>query len=301
MMVASNSPWAAAHLDDVRVRARQWIESPVLDALVRALGGPPGATIDDLLAWTTQTFDTRAGGERRDAEPVSWSSEIVDALVQAAGPLGLLATAGPELPAYDGVLVLGGATTGNELRTALVKDLVDGGLRIGEICGLAAHRAFSPSERDEVLVQGGVDTEWKHLLRCLDAAFGPLEAEGARAGGVGAQAWLDHRYRGAGGQALRLVVAPSASSSRANTSDAVAFFLERHSDDPPQTLLVVTSAIYVPYQFFAVAARLTAGGISHVEFVGTPTGISGDGRILAQRIGQEIHGAVASAVELLSP
>jgi hypothetical protein len=293
------SPWVAARLDDVRAKARQWIQSPALHALVRALDGPPGATIDELLAWTSQTLDTRSGAERRDAEPVMWSSEVLDALVRAAGPLGLLATPTLELEAYDSVVVLGGATTGNELRTALVKDLVDGGLRVEEICGLAAHRAFSPSERDEVLVQEGVDAEWKHLLRCLDAAFGPLEAEGAMAGGVGAQPWLDHRCRGAGGQALRLLVAPSASSSRANTSEAVGFFLERHSDDLPRTLLVVTSAIYVPYQFFAVAGQLASGGISHVEFIGTPTSRSGDRVVLAQRVAQEIHSAVDSAAEML--
>jgi hypothetical protein len=298
-MAESISPWVAARLDDVRARARQWIESPVLDALVKAMGGTSDATVDELVAWTAQTLDTRAGAERRDAEPVNWSGEIVDALVRAAGPLGLLATAAPELAAYDGVLVLGGATTGNELRTALVRNLVDEGLRVGELCGLAAHRAFSPSERDEVFVQEGVDTEWKHLRRCLATAFGPLETVESVAGGIGSQQWMDDRYRGENGRALRLLVAPSASSSRANTSEAVAFFLERHSEDLPRTVLVVTSAIYVPYQFFAVAGRLVVGGISHVEFVGTPTSVSGDRGSLAQRIAQEIHGTVESAVRVL--
>jgi hypothetical protein len=105
----------------------------VLDALVQALGGPSGPTIDDLLAWTSRTLDTRGGAERRDAEIVRWSGDIVDALVRAAGPLGLLETAGPELKDYDAVVVLGGATTGNELRTTLVKDLMDGGLRVVSI------------------------------------------------------------------------------------------------------------------------------------------------------------------------
>ena len=121
------------------------------------------------------------------------------------------------------------------------------------------------------------------------------------AGGIGAQQWLDHRYRGEDGQrALRLLVAPSLSPSRANTPDAVCF-LERHFDDLPQTLLVVTSTIYVPYQFFAVAGMLLSGGISHLEFVGTPTSVSENRVLLAQRIAQEIHGALASAAQVLSP
>jgi hypothetical protein len=133
----------------------------------------------------------------------------------------------------------------------------------------------------------------------LATAFGPLETVESVAGGIGSQQWMDDRYRGENGRALRLLVAPSASSSRANTSEAVAFFLERHSEDLPRTVLVVTSAIYVPYQFFAVAGRLVVGGISHVEFVGTPTSVSGDRGSLAQRIAQEIHGTVESAVRVL--
>ena len=195
-------------------------------------------------------------------------------------------------------MLLGGATTGNELRTALVKDLVDEGLQTGEICGLAGHRAFSPSEWEDVLVQEGVDTEWKHLRRCLATAFGPLGGVDSRAGGSGSQHWLDDRYQAEGGRAVRLLVAPSV-SSRANTSEAVAFFLQRHSDSIPETVLVVTSAIYVPYQFFAVAGSLVEGGIGRVEFVGTPTSALGDRVVLAQRTAQEIHGAVDSAALLL--
>jgi hypothetical protein len=109
---------------------------------------------------------------------------------------------------------------------------------------------------------------------------------------------LDDRYQAEGGRAVRLLVAPSV-SSRANTSEAVAFFLQRHSDSIPETVLVVTSAIYVPYQFFAVAGSLVEGGIGHVEFVGTPTSALGDRVVLAQRTAQEIHGAVDSAALLL--
>jgi hypothetical protein len=297
----SISPWVAGGLEDVQARARQWIESPALEALVETLGGPPSGGIDRLLAWTSETLDTRAGAERRDAASVKWEERAVDALVSAAGPLGLLATAKPSLSAYGGALILGGATTGNELRTAFVRDLVEGSLRIGEIYGLAAHRPLSVFEGDEALARAGIDTEWTHLRRCLAEAFGPMQAEGSMAGGMGWQQWSDDRYRGKGGLALRLLVAPSSSSSRPNTSDAIAFFLERHPDEVPKHLLVVTSAIYVPYQFFAVAGSLVSGGVSHVEFVGTPTSTSGDRGVLAQRIAQEIHGAVASVARLSGP
>jgi hypothetical protein len=296
------SAWVAHELLDVHRRARQWIESSALNVLVEAMGGPVGGSIEEVEAWALSNLDTRGGLERRDAPRARLNPEIVEQLIRAAGPLGLLNARDPELRAYDCVVVLGGATTGNELRTAFVKDLIDRGLRTGVVCGLAAHRTFSPSERDEALAEVGIDTEWKHLLHCFNRAFGPLESEVSPAGGVVSASELDRCYRGEGNQALRFLVAPSPSDpSRANTSDSVAFFLERHSTNLPQNILFVTSAIYVPYQFFAVAARLVNRGICHVEFTGTPTSVSGDRGLLAQRVAQEIQSTVASVAELLRP
>lgn len=64
-------------------------------------------------------------------------------------------------------------------------------------------------------------------------------------------------------------------------------------------VLVITSAIYVPYQFFAGAPVLLSDGADHVELVGTPTGTDGDTSLRAQRIAQEIHAAVRTATTIL--
>jgi hypothetical protein len=64
-------------------------------------------------------------------------------------------------------------------------------------------------------------------------------------------------------------------------------------------MLIITSAIYAPYQFFVGAPIALSDGAERVELVGTPTSADGNTKLLAQRIGQEIHGALNTAAKLL--
>jgi hypothetical protein len=61
---------------------------------------------------------------------------------------------------------------------------------------------------------------------------------------------------------------------------------------------VITSAIYVPYQFLTAAPRLLSGEPAHVEVIGTPTATDVHRGLLAHRIGQEIHATVLAATRL---
>jgi hypothetical protein len=297
-MRTAHISWVGGTIQGVQEQARSWRTSQALRALVAAMGGP-SANSDDLVAWSSHTLDTRGGGERRDARPTTWDDDITDALVAAAGPLGLLATAQPSLPRYECALLLGGATTGNELRTAYVDELLKTGVALDEIAGLAAYRPLGPSEQTDALTGEGIDNEWTHLRRCLAANFGPLRSERSASGGEGVGRWVDQQFQGAVGVPIRLLVAPSSSSARANTADAIVFFMERHRKQLPRHLLIVTSAIYVPYQFFAVAGTFLAEGIPHVEFVGTHTSTTGDRALLAQRVAQEIQAAIGASERLL--
>jgi len=99
-----------------------------------------------------------------------------------------------------------------------------------------------------------------------------------------------------------MLVAPSRSTqSRANTADGLIFLLERIPPTKRCHTLVITSAIYAPYQFFVGAPILSSDGAEHVELVGTPTDTDGDISLLTQRIAQEIHAAVNAATTLLQP
>jgi hypothetical protein len=63
-------------------------------------------------------------------------------------------------------------------------------------------------------------------------------------------------------------------------------------------MLIITSAIYAPYQFFTIAPQLLAAGTEHAEFVSTAAQTTGDKAVLAQRIAQEIDSAINATCHL---
>lgn len=296
--------WVAANSADVLCTAQRWLESAALQRLTAALGGPGLAARDftALTRWSADILDTRRGAERRDAIPTTWTADQSRALLSAAGPLGLLESAEPRRSSYGITVLLGGATTGNRLRAALARDLLSRGVDLGMLVAVTAERALSDHEHATDPDSVADRTEWSHLFRCLADAFGPLRAGPAITGGAGSTAWQDQEFDTTAGRNLRLLVAPSRSvHRRANTSDGLAFFLTRIPPAQRRHILIITSAIYAPYQFFLGAPIVSSDGAEHVELVGTPTGTDGDTNLLTQRIAQEIHAALNAATKLLPP
>lgn len=298
----SISPWRAASDNELVELANAWLHSDALRELMAALGGPPvGSPTASLRAWTAANLDTRRGAERRDARSVKWQPAWNEALLRAAAPLGLITTAPPSQSFYDTALVLGGATTGNRLRIELTHHLVSSGCRFGEIVGLTANRELGARELASEPDAADDHTEARNLLRYLDAAFGPLRTVAVEVGsdqGETTASWRDEHFTGSDEINLRLVVAPGSPGTRATTADAIDFYLGRSADQARESTLVITSAIYAPYQFFAATRRLLANAATTVELVGTPTG-QDDVATLAQRVGQEIHAAVDAAGRLI--
>ena len=294
--------WVAGNQVDVLRTAQQWLESAPLEQLTAALGGPRPAAQDlgAMAMWSANLLDTRRGAERRDAVPIPWTTDQIRVLLSAAGPLGLLETAEPSRPSYDTTVVVGGATTGNRLRTALARDFMSRGMDLGMLVAVTAERALSDHEHATDPDSVADRTEWSNLLRHLADAFGPFRVGAAATGGTGSRVWQDQEFDAAAGRKLRLLVAPSSSAHRrANTADSLTFLLERMPPAQRRHTLIITSAIYAPYQFFVGAPIVSSDGAEHVELVGTPTGTDGDTILLAQRIAQEIHSAVNAATTLL--
>jgi hypothetical protein len=282
--------------------ARRWLASAAFQRLVAALGGPApvAGNLGDLVRWSASVLDTRRGAERRDSALTTWTAEQVQALLSAAGPLGLLETTEPGRSSYGVTLLLGGATTGNRLRTRLARDLLSAGVDLGMIVAVTAERPLSTREHATDPESVKDPTEWSNLLRYLDGAFGPLRTGATVTGCAGNGFWQDQEYRTAAGRNLRVLVAPSSSTHRrANTSDGLAFLLERIPAQQRNHVLIITSSIYAPYQFFVGVPIVSSDGAERVELVGTPTSTGGDTNLLAQRIAQEIHAAVNAVTTLL--
>jgi hypothetical protein len=295
--------WRAAQPDEVDELARRWLRSSALDQLMTALGGPRPADTDAtaLRAWSASRLDTRRGVERREATPIIWPATWTDGLVEAARPLGLLATAPASRSFYDAALILGGATTGNRLRVAFTHELIREGRAFAEIVALTADRPLSARELTSEPDAAGDGTEWRNLLRHVDGFFGPLTplSSAAQSNNHSATAESqDTLYRGQHGTQVRLIVAPGVAGRRPTTADAVDFYLSRRPDQARGSILIVTSAIYAPYQFFVIAPQLLTGGASTVELVGTTTTLDAPRALIAQRVGQEIHAAVEAAAQL---
>lgn len=295
--------WVSSNQANVLRAARRWLESAALQQLTAAFGESNPALTQDLQAlekWSASILDTRRGAERRDAVLTRWTTGQTQALLSAAGPLGLLQTALPSRASYEITILLGGATTGNRLRVTLARDLATRGVDLGMLVALTAERALSDHERASDPDSVNDRTEWSNLLRYLVDAFGPLKASAAIIGGAGTFAWQDRSFDTAVGGNLRLLVAPSGSvHRRANTSDCMAFLFDRIPLPQRRHVLIITSAIYTPYQYFTGASIISSDGSDHVEFVGTPTSTDGDISLLAQRIAQEIHAAINAATRLL--
>lgn len=295
--------WISSNQAHVARSAQCWLESADFQRCAAALGGPNQAAkdLDALTRWSAGILDTRRGAERRDAIPVTWTADQIQGLISAAGPLGLLETAAPCRASYEMTVLLGGATTGNRLRTALARDLMDQGVDLGVLVAVTAERPLSDHEHASDPDSVEDRTEWANLLRNLADAFGSLRSRVAATGGTGRAAWQDHELDTAMGRNLRVLVAPSRNAHRrANTADGLAFLLDRIPSARRRRVLMITSAIYAPYQFFVGAPIISSDGAEHVELVGTPTSTDSDVNLLAQRIAQEIHAAVNAAATLLA-
>jgi hypothetical protein len=270
--------WVARSLDDVRDRRRQWLAVPALVDVVRHFSGPAyRGTEEDLAAlvkWSRTTLDTRGGGERQSAPRVTFATEQVAALIASAGPLGLLETAPPSLRQYDLAAVLGGTAFGNARRTDYLAQALAAGLRCSLVVGLGATRRLTDEERHAEPSAMSHATEIEHLGRLL-------------------------HERVAGHAELLSLTAPSSRPARrADTADAVRHLV---ASTPPQrrrSMVTITSAVYVPYQYFVVAPLLLSAGCHHVEIVGTRTSTDVDRRLLAQRVAQEIHSTLVAAVRV---
>lgn len=285
--------WIAGPDHPIRQLAKAWLSTPEIPALVAATGdGEPSSLrdLDPLLAWSYRNLDTRGGAERRESPPVSTPLSLQGPILKAARALGLLATDEPSATTYDVIAILGGATTGNALRSELAARVAR---RVGgwQLVGLASERVLSNAEHlsDPDSVEDHF--EWTNLLRQIGRYFGPLTpADGGRD---------ERRFTSSDGREVRILIAASGDGGRRpNTVDQLEFFCERVDPAHRQSVLLVTNAIYAPYQFFSAAPVLLTTGSTRVELIGTETAIDNVSSRTYQRLAQEIHSGIVSASPL---
>ncbi|WP_409328893.1 hypothetical protein [Trujillonella humicola] len=263
-----------------------WTASEPLRALVAGFGGPAdlfaGSLGDRLTALDgfSTRWDGRRGAERNLATPLELTDEQVALTDDAARALGLVDPRPPRRKEYDHVFALGGLVRACVVRPAHVARLIaTGDVRTADVTALGGHRPFGGDEGDLARAVGldGVDEEYEALDAGTRRAFGlgaPVAEDGERSDLPGGT-WSVRTYEGAGGLRIRVAAAPSSEPERrrAHTADTYDWFARTLAAvEPGQTLLAVTTAIYVPAQQAAALRMLALPFDVQVETVGVVPG-----------------------------
>jgi hypothetical protein len=202
------------------------------------------------------------------------------------------------LTRYDTTVLLGGTTAGNRLRAEFAARLANGGVDLGLLALVTARRRISAHEHEAEPESRKDLSEDENLLRRVSEEFGSLDLVRRESLGESEDWRLETE---ATRQSVRLLVAaPSQGRARASTTDGIEFLLQRIAGDIGRRTLLVTTAIYAPYQFFTAAPLLMGNGPRHVELVGTRAAVeTSDPGVRAQWLAQEIHAGISAAVGLL--
>jgi hypothetical protein len=247
-----------------RERARAsiiaWIQSPPLRRLVETFGGEiPNADITTALRWvdefSAQRWDYRRGKERNLAASEDFDADTERLILNAARALGLMAGRSPRFARYDHMLILGGLVRACVLRPRLARDLLDDGLQVGEITALGAFRALGGDEHDLARAGGldGVEDEVHAMEAGVRAALSlgePASVRGDEHAENTNLRWRLAEYEST--PPVTVVAAPTSDPERrANTPDTYTYWAQhvaRLAERPGSHVLLVTSAIYVPFQ-----------------------------------------------------
>jgi hypothetical protein len=265
--------WRGAPDDRERTRAAidAWVGSSALGDLVAAFGGSvAGLEGDGLLAYldafSAEHWDFRAGRERNLAADIALTPAQDALILSHAGALGLAGVERPSRAHYDTVLMTGGMIRAGIVKPRFVAELLAQGLSVGHVVFLGGFRAFAGDELEIARVFGltGGD-EFAAMVAGMELAFGPLGKPEVQERMTGNRNLSEREYSWSTPTArLSVLAAPSSDPlRRANSADTYRFWAEHRWSASEQSVLVVTTPIYVPYQ-----------GTAAVEILGLEYGLA---------------------------
>jgi len=305
-----------ATLDSEEGRARvagfvcEWICSEGLRSLVAAEGWawPEGETLEatvEHLARLTEAWDFRRGRERVQLGDAA--SSLPDETVHAAAQaLGLLSSERALHSRYDHILVPGGTAFSSFRRVALVRDLLDAGVQTSGIWLLGAMRNIRPEERESF---GGLP---HRLLSNVSTEFDALGAAAREyldlVGGSdcaisdGNDSHWDAIYSAPsplGPTVAVVAAASSAPGARASTRDNYRSFIASADPEAGSRILICTTQIYAPYQFFTAVMTLCRARALDLELIGAGAETGTGSLFRPANYLQEVRSGVLGAQALL--
>ena len=279
----------------------EWARSEPLAALVDRFGGrlPDGIDTDSLLdrldRFSAEHWDFRGGAERSQAVRRDFPGRTAELVIAAARALGLVVSAPPRHRAYRHLLVLGGLAGACRDRTRHAARLIADGVRVDTVSMLGGFRPLTPAETD---LPGLADCRYEIDVMALAArdcfpATAPEHTTGSGDPTTGPN--TAERVTGypAADTAVHVVAAPSRDPRhrRANTADTCRYWAEQVvAPEPGDTVLVVTSQIYVPFQHCDAVTDIGLRYRCAIETVG----VAAAGPPRPDRCLQEIRSAIRS-------
>lgn len=277
-----------------------WIEQPALRRIVEAEGGRwPSGPLEkrvEALHDFSARWDFRGGVERLETDPAS-SQDHDENLLTDAVELGMTTADRPVDDQYDHALVLGGTALASVYRLRRLYELRGAGLDVGRTAVLTALREIGEPElrivRERPEIAAIVDRSPRTEFDVMTHAVELFSGSGAEVERTPNQNPNLASARARLGDVL-VLAAPSADPGRrANSRDNYDAYIDQIG--PADSILVVTSSIYLPYQFFVALQALGWEQPRTVEAVGfPPTWMQG---ILTgpQNVLQEIRSALFGA------
>lgn len=292
-----------------------WLSAPPLRALVEAFGRPFPAgrnVAQDLDEFAATTWDFRQGRERDLAAEVDFPEHVHEVVARAAPALGLVGGTPPTRQSYDAVLVLGGLVRACVVRPRYAARLISEAVRPGDVVALGAFRPLSDIEHGVAERLGlTAHDEIGVMTEGMRAAFRPWLIEppkvaGGEVPGDAKASWqavtwsVTEEALRQGLRSASVVAAPTSrpDALRANTVETYDFWATELRRPSVRSVLVVTNAVYVPYQGMVAIESL---GLRHrldVETVGVPPEVADLGpdtqTFGTQQYLQEIRSAIGA-------
>jgi len=186
--------------------------------------------------------------------------------------IGLMNPVPPSQDEYDYMLILGGLATGVEPRVKYAAKLIEDGLKIRkQIAGLGSYRVLQEKELPisrKYAPDGRYEID--HLAAIIDESFDlrtqwMTKTEGDPTTDPRSASYvseLDERPHDR--PTIATYAAPSSDpcSRPANTADTYELFAEHNKINASESALLVTSAIYLPYQHLDAARMLGSRGLT---------------------------------------
>lgn len=254
---------------DLSGALERWTDDRELEELVAVFDGPrfrdlPLAERLDRLADFGDAWNFRGGKERNLVADTDFSDHVEALTASVSRRLGLRDTAPPPARRVDHLVILGGLLRACLARPLYAARLVtNGGLQVGSVIALGGHRVLAGDELPMAatfLPGAEVEDEFDAMDAGVRAAFGlgaPTFSDGRPSEVVG-EAWSVREYDG-DGMSVAVVAAPSSAPGkrRANTPDTYAWLADSGRIAEGDSVLIVTTDIYKPYQY-ADALRMLA-------------------------------------------